>query len=145
MSENTKRAGVSAPPLPHQPEPKIVVRRRTKQNTPLRKMVAQLRRLDPRLGDPRYAFIVKSFARMVLLNDRAFETVRDMSLLDAEGELRRSVDTVRRLAETESRLAEKLGLTPSSEKPLPAIDIEAVNRRIEKIIAQRTARGRLIK
>ena len=49
--------------------------------------------------------------------ERSYATIRDESLISAEtGELRGSVDTVRKLAETQSRLARELGLTPATLK-----------------------------
>ncbi len=48
-----------------------------------------------------------------MLND-SYEKLRGAELLGEDGELRPSIDTIRKLAESQSKLAERLGLTPAS-------------------------------
>jgi hypothetical protein len=75
--------------------------------------VRKARRLAPHLENPIFLPLLQSFCCISLLLERGYQSLRDGILLD-EHELRGSVDTVRRLAETQTRLAEKLGLTPAT-------------------------------
>jgi hypothetical protein len=59
--------------------------------------------------------VLPSFGRISLLLQDSYEKVRNGDLIDAEtGELRPSIDVVRRRSETQMRLAASLGLTPLS-------------------------------
>lgn len=76
------------------------------------------------LDDPKYRPLVQSFARISILAVDAFELLREKGLLNAEGELRSSVDTFQRLVGMQLKLATALGLSPAAltkfkkEKPL---------------------------
>jgi hypothetical protein len=63
--------------------------------------------------------VLQSFGRVSLLLQDSYERLRDGELIDPEsGELRPSIDLVRRLAETQTRLAKELGLTPLTLRSL---------------------------
>jgi hypothetical protein len=62
--------------------------------------------------------ILQSFGRVSLLLADAYEKLRDGDLIGENGELRPSIDTVRKLAETQARLAKELGLTPLTLRSL---------------------------
>jgi hypothetical protein len=88
-------------------------------------MASHLRRLAPHLDNYLLTPLLHSFVRITLSLERGYQVIRDgESLLGEDGEIRASFDAVRRMAETQSRLAEKLGLTPATlrsfqrEKPV---------------------------
>ena len=88
------------------------VRKRDQQ---IQRMTAHLRRLAPHLGNYLFTPTIHAFCRITITLERSYATIRDESLISTEtGELRSSVDTVRKLAETQSRLARELGLTPAT-------------------------------
>jgi hypothetical protein len=59
--------------------------------------------------------VLQSFGRISLLLQDSYEKVHNGDLIDAEtGELRPSIDVVRKLSETQMRLAASTGLTPLS-------------------------------
>jgi hypothetical protein len=81
----------------------------------VRRIVRKLQLLSPHLDDWRFLPLLRSYARVSLLIERSYQVIRNSeSLIGEDGEVRSSVDTVRRLSETQSRLAEKLGLTPAT-------------------------------
>ena len=55
---------------------------------------------------------------MSLLLVDSYEKLRGQDLIGTDGELRSSIDTIRKLADTQVRLAEKLGLTPATLRML---------------------------
>jgi hypothetical protein len=89
-------------------------RRARKRDQRVRRACRQIVVVAPHLDDPKYRPLVQAFARISLLNIDAFEHLREKGLVNAEGELRSSVDTFQRLVNTQLKLAEKLGLTPSA-------------------------------
>ncbi len=100
--------------LPARPRPESRMAVRRHRDEQIRRGVCKARRLAPHLENPIFLPLLQSFCRISLLLERGYQSLRDGSLLDQDGELRGSVDTVRRLAETQTRLAEKLGLTPAT-------------------------------
>src|SRR5438552_2382110 len=92
------------------------VRRQRDQR--LRRIVRQCRRLAPHLDNPAFGPVLQSFGRVSLLLADGYEKIRGADLLNEDGELRASIDTVRKLADTQVKLAEKLGLTPATLKTL---------------------------
>ncbi len=100
-----------------------------KRDEQVRRYVRCVRDLVPHLENPVYAPMLQSFARISLLLERGYSHLREGSLLNKDGELRPGIDTIRRLAETQSRLARELGLTPATLRSLarekPGFDIAA--------------------
>lgn len=90
----------------------------SKRDEKIRRRIRKARKLAPHLENPIFLPLLQSFCRVSLLVERGYESLQNGSLLDADGELRASIDVVRRLAETQTRLAEKLGLTPSTLRAL---------------------------
>jgi hypothetical protein len=95
-----------------------------KRDQQVRRFAARLRSLAPHMDHPVFAPLLAAFARVSIVLERGYAFLRDQDLVGADGELRPSVDAVRRLAETQVRLARELGLTPltlralSQERPL---------------------------
>jgi len=58
--------------------------------------------------------MVQAFARISILNTDAFEHLRQVGLVNADGELRSSVDVFQRLASTLTKMATSLFLTPAA-------------------------------
>jgi hypothetical protein len=94
------------------------VARRKKRDQQVRRFVGRIRTLAPHCDNPVFAVTLAAFARVSLLLERSYAFLRDKDVVGENGELRPSVDAVRRLAETQSRLAKELGLTPSTLRAL---------------------------
>jgi hypothetical protein len=85
----------------------------------LRRLVRRARILAPHLDNPAFTPVLQSFGRLSLLLQDAYDRLRlEDRLLGDDGELRTSIDTIRKLAETQARLARELGLTPSTLRAL---------------------------
>ena len=81
----------------------------------IRRLVRRLQVEVPHLDDWRFLPLLRSYARLSLLLERSYQVIRDSeTLLGEDGEIRSSIDVIRRMSETQSRLAEKLGLTPAT-------------------------------
>jgi len=91
---------------------------KAKRDQRLRRITRELRRLAPHLDDQAFAPILQGFARVSVLLADSYEKVRQMDLIGEDGELRPSIETIRRLVDTQSKLAERLGLTPSTLKAM---------------------------
>jgi hypothetical protein len=89
-----------------------------KRDEQQRRFCRRLRTLAPHLDDPAFAPMIQSYAKVSLLLARGYESIRAGEIVGTDGELRASVDVVRRLAETSARLAKELGLTPSTLRTL---------------------------
>jgi hypothetical protein len=100
---------------PAKPQPRGIPRKRDQQ---VRRFIARIRTLAPHCDNPVFTPALAAFARVSLLLERAYAFVRDRDVIGENGELRPSVDAVRRLAETQSRLAKELGLTPTTLRAL---------------------------
>ena len=97
------------------PQPRGMPRKRDQQ---VRRFIARIRTLAPHCDNPVFAGSLAAFARVAFLLERSYLFIRDKDVIGENGELRPSVDTVRRLAETHSRLAKELGLTPVTLRAL---------------------------
>ncbi len=80
-------------------------------------------------------------ARVTWFAEKATRQLADRdSLLDLDGELRPSVEVVRRLSDTQMKMLAAVGLTPASKRLLnrehPS-DIDAAFERIEKAYRER--------
>ena len=102
--------------LPTPPRSRGVARRQRDQR--LRRIVRQCRGLAPHLDNRAFGPVLQSFGRVSLLLADAYEKIRGQDLLGEDGELRPSIDQIRRLADTQAKLAEKLGLTPATLRAL---------------------------
>jgi hypothetical protein len=89
-----------------------------KRDQRLRRIVRQARRLAPHLDNPVFTPVLQTFGRVSLLLQDSYERLRDGELIGEDGELRPSIDTVRKLAETQARLAKELGFTPLTLRAL---------------------------
>jgi phage terminase small subunit len=108
--------------LPAKPTSRAAVARKRDQR--LRRFRRQLLVVAPNLDDSRFAPLIAAFGRATLLAGDAYEFLREHGLVNADGELRASVDVVQRLFTTQLKLARELGLTPAAlgklrnEKPV---------------------------
>jgi hypothetical protein len=102
------------------PAPSSVPQRRAKRRKDqrVRAVARQVRRTAPHLDNQAFAPLLQGFARVSILLTDAYEKIRDQELLGPDGELRPSIETIRRLVDTQSRLGEKLGLTPATLRAL---------------------------
>jgi hypothetical protein len=91
------------------------------------------------LTDLRYRPLLASLARISILVEQGFETLKQRkSLLGDDGEICRSVDSVRRLLDSQVSMLRLAGLTPTAIAPPDGKEFEAVFDRIEKM---KTVRG----
>lgn len=108
---------------------------RVKRDQQIRRLARRLQTLAPHLDRPEYAPLVRSFARITLLIERAYQTLRDGELLSDQGELRPSLDIFRRLTSTQAQLARELGLSPTAGhslmKSVEPLDLEAMRKEPE--------------
>ncbi len=96
-------------------KPRGMTRKRDQQ---VRRFVSRIRMLAPHCDNPVFAPALAGFARVTLMLERSYAYIRDKDVVGENGELRPSIDAVRRLAETQSRLAKELGLTPTTLRAL---------------------------
>lgn len=89
---------------------------RARRDQQIRRAVSRLRTFVPALDRPEYLPLLRSYARITLLIERSYELLRDGSLVDENGELRASLDTIRRLMSTQAALGRELGLSPSAAR-----------------------------
>lgn len=100
---------------------------------------AQLRRIVQRyaeladLKDLKFRPALQTLAKISLLLERSYATIkRRESLLGDDAELCQSLDVLRRLADSQFKMLEAIGLLPN--KPLPQEpDMEAAFQRIESL------------
>jgi hypothetical protein len=69
-----------------------------KRDEQQRRFCRRLRTLAPHLDDPAFAPLIQSYAKVSLLLARGYESIRAGEIVGTDGELRASVDVVRRLA-----------------------------------------------
>ncbi|HEV3112588.1 MAG TPA: hypothetical protein VGY99_19040, partial [Candidatus Binataceae bacterium] len=112
------------------PRPVSRVMTRIKRDGQVRRLVGQMRRLAPYVDDPRFAPLLRTFAEVTLLIERSYAKLKDVDVTADSGELRGSLDTFRRLAETQRGLARELGLSPTvaatMTKPVKVLDLESI-------------------
>jgi hypothetical protein len=90
-----------------------------KKDQRVRYRVRQAQKLVPHLENIIFRPILEDFCRVSVLLQDSYEILRVGNLINPDtGELRSSIDTVRKLVETHAKLAEKLGLTPTTLKAL---------------------------
>jgi hypothetical protein len=92
---------------------------RRKRDEQVRRFARRLRQIAPHLNDLRFGPLVSSFARISILLERAYATLKDRDLISPEtDELRTSIDTVSRLIGQQVKLAAALGLSPMTIRSL---------------------------
>jgi hypothetical protein len=94
------------------PAPRRAAKRKKDQR--VRAVARHVRQTAPHLDNPAFAPLLQGFARVSILLTDAYEKVRDMDLIGEDGELRPSIETIRRLVDTQAKLAEKLGIAPAT-------------------------------
>jgi hypothetical protein len=108
---------------------------KVRRDQQIRRLARRLQALAPHLDRQEYAPLVRSFARITLLIERAYLTLRDRELLSDEGELRPSLDIFRRLTSTQAQLARELGLSPTTghslAKSVELLDLAAMRKEPE--------------
>jgi hypothetical protein len=97
-------------------QPRMPAKRRRGEQ--VRRFCRRLRSLAPHLDNPAFAPLLQSYAKVLLLQSRVYEAVRAGEIVGPDGEIKTSVDSVRRLAETSARLARELGVTPLTLRAL---------------------------
>jgi hypothetical protein len=94
---------------------KLVRRRKDKQVAGVAQNFARLTGLE----DVKFRPALMSLARVSLLAERAYQVLKERdSLLDEHGELCKSIDVFRRLAESQANLLDLLGLTPRAAREM---------------------------
>lgn len=113
------------------------IRRHAKRDQQVRRAVTHLRNLVPHLDKPEFLPLVRSFVRVTLLIERAYEVLRDGKIVDDAGELRSSLTSINTLMKTQSALARELGLSPSSLKSIgtqrQTLDLEAIRAAFKEV------------
>jgi hypothetical protein len=99
--------------------------------------IGRLYALYPHLRErPGLAPQIKSYIRLTLMIERGYERIRDGGILAPSGEIRPSVDTLRRLMMTQSYLARELGLTLATSeqfaKAKPVLDLETFREEFKR-------------
>ena len=107
-----------------------------KRDEQIRRMVRRFQHLAPNLADRKYTPALRSYCMITLLIERGFSELKSKPLISPEtGEIRNSVDVIRRLADTQRVLARELGLTPAAApllaKSVTMLDIEALRNKGE--------------
>jgi len=115
--------------LPAKTISRSAVRRQRDQQ--VRRSIRKLRALAGHLDDQRYLPLLRSYCELSLLIERGYTELRDKPLVSTEtGELRGSIDTLRRMMDTQRGIARELGLSPtvaaSLAKPVKFLDLDQV-------------------
>jgi hypothetical protein len=102
-----------------------------KRDQKIRRLVRHIQNLS-NLADPRYRPALQTAARLTLLVDRAYELLKDKSLLEDDGSMYSGLDVFRRLCDSQLAALKSLGLLPTSVIPENAADksLDAVYQRI---------------
>lgn len=88
--------------------------RKARRDQQIRRVVREIRKLAPYCDDVRYVPLLRSFAEVTVLCERAYAFLSDAGLVNESGEFRDSVTTFRQLTETQRSLARELGLSPTT-------------------------------
>ena len=92
--------------------------RKSQRDERVRRLARMIRREAPggRLDDPIFRPVLESFCEISILKARAYAELKDKPLLDNRGKLRASIETYRKLAAAQVRIARELGLTPAAAR-----------------------------
>src|ERR1700730_4717418 len=97
--------------LPAKPKPRLRLRKR---NELIRAAVRPLQAVAPHVAERQYVLLARDFCRMDFMIDRMFAELYDKPLINPEtGELRNSLDLLRRMMDSRRALARELGLSPT--------------------------------
>ncbi len=105
------------------PVPRTPTRAERRRDQRVRRKKQQMLVVAPHLDDAKFKPLLESFAQVTLLKGDCYEFLRKHGLVNEQGELRSSVDTVQRLMGLQLKLANALGLSPAvlgkirNEKP----------------------------
>ena len=81
----------------------------------VRRATARLIEQAPHLNNPVYKPLISAYVRTCMLLERSYSVLgSDAALTNDKGELRESIDTVRRLAESAAKLAKALCISPET-------------------------------
>lgn len=102
---------------------------RPKKNQRVRRQVRDVQRLVPHLNNPIFRRQLGNLGLTSVLIQDSYEEIRRRGLINPEtGELRASIDTIRKLVDSYAKQARELGITPSTLKALgheKSVDIAA--------------------
>lgn len=112
--------------LPAKPPTKAQLKRDGR----VRRAVREIRKVAPALNDVKYTPLLRSYATLTILIEKAALRLRDMDPISPEtNELRQSYSTLAGMIRTQATVAEKLALTPGAAvtlaKPVAVLDLEA--------------------
>jgi phage terminase small subunit len=103
---------------------------RRKRDLAVYRLTRKLVTLVPALEDAQFRPLVTNYCRLAVLCERAYDRIREASLLDDNGELRSSLDTYRRMTGELRAMGRELGLSPtvaaSMARPVRVLDLEAM-------------------
>ena len=121
------------------PRPKFApspVERRRRRDIQIQRIVRQIRRNAPWTEGIAYTPLLRRFAELCLLAERAYATLRDANLLNGQGELRSSLNYLPPNPWTSRSLARELGLSPTVAETLAPrakiLDLESIRNVSEK-------------
>jgi hypothetical protein len=101
-----------------------------KRDGQVRYRARQLVKLVPAINLPEYRPLILNFARLSILCDRAYDHLRNTSLLNADGELKSSLSVYRQLTSELRASARELGLSPtvaaSLARPVKVLDLDSM-------------------
>jgi len=116
--------------LPTLQRPRAVTRKRDEQ---VRRKVRSIARLG-NLADLRYRPALQSLARLMLLGDRLYLTLKDSDLVKEDGSAIGALESYVRICNSTGTLLKSLGLLPTSILPDDrAGSLDAVFERISKV------------
>jgi phage terminase small subunit len=128
-------------------KPPVICRKshQTIRDRQIWRIVRGLQLANPHLDDRSFLAVLRSYARLSLLIERGYTHLKERGIVNARGELRDSVDTVRRLMLTQAALARELGLTPAARAGLGGRSVfeipERIAHRVIEVHASRAANG----
>ncbi len=106
-----------------------IVRRVTRDRA-VNNLARKLVQLVPAIDAPEYRPLVKNYARLAILAEKAYAHLKEVGLIDDKGELRNSMNSYRQLAGALQSAARELGLTPtmaaSLAKPVKFLDLDSM-------------------
>ena len=106
-----------------------IVRRVTRDRA-VNNLARKLVQMVPAIDAPEYRPLIKNYARLAILSEKAWAHLKEAGLIDDKGELRNSINTYRQLAGALQSAARELGLTPtmaaSLAKPVKFLDLDSM-------------------
>ena len=105
-----------------------LTRRRRNRDLRVKRLRKQIIADAPHLDDIRLAPLVNAYAKVAILASDSYKFIKERGIGGADGELRRSVETVSRLFAGQLKMATALGLTPAGLREIrdeKAVDLAA--------------------